>query len=140
MRHTHRAAFKNRQPADSRQRQLGVSMIGLLLASLVALFFVVCAFKVGPSYAEFWTISKVADQTAADESLLRGPRSKVYESIQNGFTHNNLWDAKAEERITLKKDGERGMIIKVDYESRTKLFGNIHVVTSFQKEAGNSAQ
>ena len=114
-------------------------MIVMALIAGIAIFFLTAAFKVGPSYAEFWTISKIADDTAANSDLLRTTKSKVYQSIQRGFTQNNLWDAKAEERITLAKDGKKGMSVTVDYESRTLLFGNIHVVTTFHKEAGNSA-
>lgn len=135
MTHTHRASLKNRQHADFRQRQKGMSMITMGIVVLVALFFVTAAFKVGPSYAEYWTISKIAENTAADTELLRSPKSKVYQSIQRGFTQNNLWDAKAEDHIKLARDAKKGMSVVIDYESRAKLFGNIYVVTSFQKEA-----
>ena len=103
----------------------------------VAIFFALIGFKVGPSYAEYWTVSRVADEVAAKPELLRGPKSKVYESIGQAFKQNNLWDAKPKELIRLEKDGARGMAVHVDYESRANLFGNIYVVTKFQREAGN---
>lgn len=144
MTHTHRAALKNRRhtglSADYRQRQKGLGMVSIFLIAAVAIFFLTAAFKVGPSYAEFWTIQKIAEDTAAKADLLRGTKGKVYQNIQRGFTQNNLWDAKAEERITLAKDKQRGMSVTVDYESRTNLFGNIYVVTKFHKVAGNSAK
>jgi len=139
MKQTHRTGLKNRQHADYRQRQQGMSIIAIGLVILVALFFVTAALKVGPSYAEYWTISKIADDTAADSKLLRTTKSRVYQNIQRAFTQNNLWDAKAEERIKLARDAKKGMSVTIDYESRTRLMGNIYVVTSFKKEAGNSA-
>ena len=139
MTHKYRTAEKNKQQANFRRSQKGMGLIAMSLILVIAVFFATAALKVGPSYAEFWTISKIADSTASNSDLLRGSKSKVYESIQKSFTQNNLWDAKAEERITLAKDGAKGMSVTVDYESRTKLFGNIHVVTTFNKEASNQA-
>ena len=120
-----------------RRSQRGVGAVGLMAIAGVAIFFALIAFKVGPSYTEYWTISRVADDIAAKPELLRGPKSKVYQSIAQGYRHNNLWDAEPKETIRLEKDGARGMSVHVDYESRTNLFGNIYVVTKFQREAGN---
>ncbi len=137
MTHQHRANFKNLSQPNFRQRQRGMGMMGMMLVGIVCVFFGMVAFKVGPSYAEYWTISRVADDIASQPELLRGPKSKVYQRVQQAFSHNNLWDAKAEEHIRLEKDGNKGTAVHVDYESRTNLFANIYVVTKFQKEAGN---
>lgn len=130
----HRANQLNRTPSNPRRRQAGMSMIGLLMIAGIAMFFVLAAFKVGPSYFEYWTVSKIAENVASESELLRGPKSGVYKKVQAGFRQNNLWDAKAEDRIRLVKDKAKGSVIHVDYESRTNLFGNVYVVTKFEKE------
>ena len=117
-----------------RQRQGGLSMISLMLVAGVAMFFLIAAFKVGPSYAEYWTISRIADNVAAQSELLRGPKSGVYSKLAVDFRQNNLWDAKPKDHIHVVKDGKKGTMLKVDYESRNKLFGNIYVVTKFNRD------
>jgi len=129
-----RANLSNVSQANYRQRQCGIGMWGLLVVAGVAMFFATVAFKVGPSYSEYWTVQQVATDTAAKSELLRGPKSKVYETLGAGFRQNNLWDAEPKEMIRLEKDAGRGMAVHVDYESRTLLFGNVYVVTKFQKE------
>ena len=123
--------------AQAKYRQRGIGMYSLMAIAGVAIFVALVAFKVGPSYAEYWTVSRVADDVAANTGLLKGPKSKVYQSIAQGFKQNNLWDAEPKEMIRLEKDARAGMIVHVDYESRTNLFGNVYVVTKFQREAGN---
>ena len=132
-----RVKKSNSSQANYRKSQQGMGIVGLMAVAGVAIFFALIGFKVGPSYAEYWTVSRVADEVAAKPELLRGPKSKVYESIGQAFKQNNLWDAKPKELIRLEKDGARGMAVHVDYESRANLFGNIYVVTKFQREAGN---
>lgn len=131
-----RVNLRNVSQANYRQRQRGMGVYGLMAVACICMFIALVGFKVGPSYAEFWTVSRVAEDTAAKSELLRGPKSKVYNSIAAGFRQNNLWDAEAKEMIRLEKDSARGMAVHVDYESRTLLFGNVYVVTKFQKEVG----
>ena len=120
----------------SPRAQRGMSMTALLLITSVALFIGLFVAKAGPAYFENWTVTKIADGVAADSELLRAPRSRIFQSIQEQYRHNNLWDLKAEETITLKKDAERGYLVTVNYEKRENLFSNIDLVMRFDKQAG----
>lgn len=131
-----RAKLRQNNYPDYRSRQRGVGMIGLAALLCLGIFFGLIGFKVGPTYAEYWTIAKVADDISEQSDVLNGPKSRVYTSLQKAFTHNNLWDAKPKERIRVEKDASRGYTLHVDYEARTNLFGNVYVVTKFQKQAG----
>ena len=130
-----RTSIDNVAQANYRQRQRGTSVWSMMAIAGLCIFFAMVAFKIGPSYAEYMTVSSVADNVASRTELLRGPKSKVYQNIGQAFKQNNLWDAVPTEMIRLEKDGARGMTVHVDYESRTNLFGNVYVVTKFQKEA-----
>jgi hypothetical protein len=130
------AKLQQHSIVDYRSRQRGVGMIGLSAILCLAIFFGLVGFKVGPAYAEYWTISRVADEIAQKPEVLKGPKSSVYTSLQKAFTHNNLWDAKPKERIRVEKDGSLGHTLHVDYEARSNLFGNIYIVTKFEKQAG----
>jgi len=120
----------------TRATQRGMSMTVVMLIMATAIFFGLFAFKAGPAYFENWTVSKIADDIASNPELMRAPKSKIYQSIQDQYRHNNLWDLKAEETIVLKKDGKRGYLVTVDYEKRENLFSNIDLVMRFEKQAG----
>ena len=121
---------------NTRAAQRGMSMTMIMIIMGVAMFFGLFAFKTGPAYFENWTVSKIANDVAANPDLMRAPKSKIYQSIQEQYRHNNLWDLKAEETIVLKKDGKRGYLVTVDYEKRENLFSNIDLVMRFEKQAG----
>lgn len=111
--------------------QRGLGLTGMLIVMAVAIFLGLFAFKVAPHYMENWTVMKIADDVAANPELLKKPRSKVYAYIDQAYRTNNLWDLDAKETIKLKKDGNKGYLVTVQYEKRAKLFHNIDLVTTF---------
>jgi hypothetical protein len=115
--------------------QRGMGMTTVLVIMAVCIFLGLFAFKVAPHYMENWTVSKIANDVASNPELLKQPRSKVYSYLSQAYRTNNLWDLDPEQTIKLKKDGNRGYIVTVDYERRAKLFHNIDLVTTFNKEA-----
>ena len=44
----------------------GLSMIGFLFTTIVIIIFALVAFRVGPSYIEYFTVQKALDQTMLD--------------------------------------------------------------------------
>jgi hypothetical protein len=123
----------------SRQGQRGMGMTTIMVIIAVTVFLGLFAFKIVPQYMENWTVSRVAQDVASNPELLTQPRSKVYQYISQAYRTNNLWDLKPEETIKLKKDGNRGYIVRVQYEKRAKLFHNIDLVTSFDTEVTATA-
>lgn len=116
------------------QGQRGLGLLSLMLMLSVAIFIGLFVFKLAPIYLENWTVSKVATDVASNPQLLKQPRSKVYSYISQAYRTNNLWDLDPEKTIKLKKDGDRGYIVTIQYEKRDNLFSNIDVVTSFDRE------
>ena len=123
-----------RRPRTARA-QRGMSMTATLAALGVAVFIGMFAFKAGPAYFEAWRVQQAADNVAADADLMRSPRSKVYKQLATQYQMNDLWNLRPEDTIELKKDGERGYAVRVAYEKRETLFGNIDLVMRFDREA-----
>lgn len=118
-------------------RQRGISMSMLLVIMCVTVFLATFAFKAGPAYFENWTVQKVVDQVTSDETVMRGSRKAVYKQINTMFGHNNLWHLKAEDIVTLQKDGN-SFLATVAYEKRETLFSNIDLVMSFSSAKDDS--
>lgn len=122
---------------NSRSKQRGLSILAICFLLGIGSFLALFAFKVGPAYFEFWTVSKIAEDVQANADLLKKPRSKILRSIDQSYRTNNLWDLRAEETITLTKHKSKGYTVKVDYEKRANLLSNIDVVTVFSKDVSN---
>lgn len=120
----------------TRDTQRGMSMIQAMFLIAVFGFVGLFAFKVGPSYIEYLTVAKIADDVAANPELMKKPKGKVLTAIDKAYRTNNLWDLAAKDTILLEKDSNKGYVVKVQYEKRANLFSNIHVVTVFDKTAG----
>ena len=122
-------------PTTPLKRQAGMSLIGILLLISMLLFIGLFAVKVVPGYIEFMTVSSIVEDTRANPELMKSPKSKVLDSIDVAYRHNNLWDLKAKDTIKLTKDRKLGYKVEVDYEKRTNLFKNVFVVTEFKTDA-----
>lgn len=123
-------------PRQSLKKQAGLSFLGVFALVSMLLFIGLFALKVVPGYVEFMTVTKIAEDTQMNSDLMRAPKSKVMASINQAYRQNNLWDLRAEDTITLVKDGRKGFQVNVDYEKRANLMSNIFVVTQFKKEIG----
>ncbi len=124
------AKKKNHRSAFAR-KQNGMSLVVLLIVLSVAAFFGMFAFKVVPSYLEFLTVKSIGNDIATNAELLKKPKSKVMQAINQAYRANSLYELKPEESFVLKKDGARGFLVQIDYEKRATLFSNIDVVTRF---------
>ncbi len=121
------------------QRQRGITITGVMVIFAVAIFIGSFALKVGPHYFEHWTVTSITKDLDSKPEVLKQSRSKVYKHINQAFSHNNLWDLKAEEVVHLKREADKGYVVTVEYERRANLFRNIDVVTSFRNDAqGNT--
>jgi len=116
-------------------RQRGVSTIMLILLIASGAFIGLFAAKVGPIYYEYMSIARIADETTENATVMSQTPSKVYTHIGKAYRTNNLWDVKAEDTISMRKEKGK-VIIDVDYEKRVPLFANIEIVTVFKKTAG----
>ena len=132
------SAGRHRRYGSGARRERGMSMTAFMALSGVAAFVGLFAIKAGPVYFENMTVRTIVDEAAADPKLMSSPRSKVYEQINTQYRLNNLWGMKAEDTVTLRKDGDRGYVLRVAYEKREPLFANIDLVMSFDEDAGDS--
>ena len=70
---------------------------------------------------------------------MRGPRNKIYASLNQAYRTNSLYSLKAEDTIRLKRDADRGHVMAIAYERRSNLFANIDVVTVFGEPVTGAA-
>ncbi|HLV78285.1 MAG TPA: DUF4845 domain-containing protein [Marinobacter sp.] len=108
---------------------------GALVMMIVALFFgglLMLAIKIGPAYIDDLTIQEALEGLDGTEGLAQMAPAQVRTLINKRLSVNNVrgFDAR---NITVEKNGEL-VVIKVDYEVRNNIMGNVDAVVHFQHE------
>lgn len=122
--------MNNKTPAGL-QKQQG----GALAMMIIALFFgalLTLAIKIGPAYIDDITIQEALESLEGTEGLEQMGPAQVRTLINKRLSVNNVrgFDAK---NITVEKNGEF-VVIKVDYEVRNNIIGNVDSIVHFQHE------
>lgn len=122
--------MNNKTPAGLKKQQGGA-----LAMMIIALFFgalLTLAIKIGPAYIDDITIQEALESLEGTEGLEQMGPAQVRTLINKRLSVNNVrgFDAK---NITVKKNGEF-VVIKVDYEVRNNIIGNVDSIVHFQHE------
>ena len=122
--------MNNKTPAGLKKQQggaLAVMIIALFFGALLTL-----AIKIGPAYIDDITIQEALESLEGTEGLEQMGPAQVRTLINKRLSVNNVrgFDAK---NITVEKNGEF-VVIKVDYEVRNNIIGNVDSIVHFQHE------
>jgi hypothetical protein len=122
--------MNNKTPPGLKKQQGGA-----LAMMIIALFFgalLTLAIKIGPAYIDDITIQEALESLEGTEGLEQMGPAQVRTLINKRLSVNNVrgFDAK---NITVEKNGEF-VVIKVDYEVRNNIIGNVDSIVHFQHE------
>ena len=122
--------MNNKTPAGLKKQQGGA-----LAMMIIALFFgalLTLAIKIGPAYIDDITIQEALESLEGTEGLEQMGPAQGRTLINKRLSVNNVrgFDAK---NITVEKNGEF-VVIKVDYEVRNNIIGNVDSIVHFQHE------
>ncbi len=110
--------------------QRGITMTGFLVAAVLAVAALLIGFKIGPSYAEFYTIQKIFRVMAEDPNMLSASRGEINSSFNNRATMDNL-KAISYNDIEVVKDG-KSIVFSANYSVRVPLFYNLSACMDFR--------
>lgn len=111
------------------RRQKGVSLSGFLLWSVVLIFVLLLAFKIGPPYFEYYNINKQLKATVNDP----GTRGGVRKDVENAFMNRQMVaDIKSigYKDLVITKEGD-GYSLSVDYTVCVPVISNIRACMDF---------
>jgi hypothetical protein len=110
--------------------QVGLSLTGFLVFSIIAIAAAMLGFKIGPAYAEFYTIQKAFRAMANDASLKNASRGEINVAFNNRATIDGI-KAITYNDIEVSKDGN-GLVFSAEYSVRVPLFYNLSACMDFQ--------
>lgn len=118
-------------------KQGGWSSWSLLMVMIIAAFFLLCAFKLVPAYAENYYIVNGLKQLGEEpEKLSKMSNEQIRRDLSSYYTINNVRSAGAKE-LEISRSS-RGVVVSNEYEERIPLLANIDVVLKFHNVLDSS--
>ena len=113
------------------RKQKGLSIIGFLFMLGLLLFTTYIGMRIGPIYLEYFSVVSAMDGVAEERGSARfvpqDIRRKVLDRLYISYTADNV----AEENIKIIR--RNGVQLRVTYEVRKPVIGNLDVVASFDR-------
>ncbi len=109
--------------------QRGITITGFLVFAVLAVAVLLAGFKIGPSYAEFYTIQKIFRIMAAEPAMLSASRGEINSAFNNRAGMDNI-KAISYNDIEVVKDG-KGIVFSANYSVRVPLFYNLSACMDF---------
>jgi len=112
-----------------RSKQLGISLMGLIMGAVVLIALALLGMKLGPSYIEFFAIKKAVSALASES---RGGASVA--EIRKGFDQRAMVDAIDSVKgsdLEVTKDAS-GLVVAANYRREIPLVANIGVYIDFR--------
>ena len=116
-----------------RNRQLGLSLGGLIFGSVVLIFVALLGLKVGPKYMEYFTIKDAI--TAIANSGESSP-AEIRKSFDLRQAIDNMPSVKPSDLVISTESGR--VVISVTYRKEIPLFANVGLYIDFQASSSDS--
>lgn len=111
-----------------RERQAGVSILGVLVILALFSFFLTVSIRLMPSYMEGRSI-KAAIEKVAEASSPESSIRDVVRRIDSNFITNRIEVISSRQVKVYREEGK--IVIDASYETRTPLFDNVDAVLMF---------
>ena len=115
------------------RNQRGITLMGLLVASIVIVFVAIGGLKIAPAYIEYYKVKKAV--VAIAQSNPGGTVADVRRAFQmrSAIDDIDVVDAKD---LEITKEGNE-VVVSVAYPKRIPMFGNVNVVIDFVASSNN---
>jgi hypothetical protein len=110
-----------------RTRQLGLSLMGLIMGAVILIAVLLVGMKLAPSYIEYFAIKKAVNSIASSGP---GTVAEVRRSFENHATIDDISSVKGSD-LEVTKDAQ-GLVIKATYRKEIKLVANIGIYIDFE--------
>ena len=112
-------------------KQRGITLIGFIFVLSFALFISFIGMKIGPIYMEYWSVVSAMNGVASERGSANfSPydiRVKVLNRLYLSYSAENV----KEQHIKLVR--KNGVYLRVAYEVRKPVMGNLDVVAKFDR-------
>jgi hypothetical protein len=111
------------------RKQNGLTLIGFAMVLSLVVFFAYVGMKIGPIYLEYHAVKSALNTLKADPGAAKLPayliRERIIDSLYVSYSTNTIKN----NHIKIKRSD--GLQVRVAYEVRKHLLGNLDVVAKF---------
>jgi hypothetical protein len=123
---------------NTRQRQSGMSMLGMLSILLMVGFFVLCGIRIIPPYIEYLSVRDIVSRMAIETDAATESPSDIRRKLANIFNTNQIYELEYKDVEIYQKSGKT--YIDANYEVRLPIAWRIDAVLKLDDllyEVGN---
>ena len=111
-------------------KQKGLSLVGFIIVLTLALFISFLAMKIVPIYMEYYSVVSVMNGIASEKGSGKLPPSEIRSKFVTRLNLNYSNNVSAKHLKLTRSDG---VMMRVAYEVRQPVIGNLDVVAKFDK-------
>ena len=112
------------------KQHAGITLTGMLVASVVVVLLLLLGLKVVPVYVEYYAIQKAFKALAADPNLRGAPRRQVAAAFASRAAVDDIKSI-GPDSVQVTKGGD-GIIVSAEYEKKVPLFHNVSACFDFK--------
>ena len=120
------------------KKQRGMTGLGWMMVIFLICFFAFVGIKLFPVYMENYSIKSIVKDVKQEPNIAKKSTGEIRTLIRKRLIINSIRDLKKEHIIIKKFAGN--LSVKIEYEVRKPLFGNLDVVMSFSDEFETEAR
>lgn len=109
--------------------QRGISLTGFMVFAFLAVAAAMLGFKIGPAYAEFYTIQKIFRTMAAEPAMKTASRGEINSAFNNRAIVENIKVISYDD-LEVSKEGN-DVVFSASYSVKVKLFYNLSAYMEF---------
>jgi len=114
------------------RRQKGMSLVGFLLVLALAIFVAFIGMRIAPIYLEYWSVVTAMNGVQSEPGSARKTPFDIRVAVLNRLYVSYSDDNVKDDDIRLVRNS-RGVSLRIAYEVRKPLMGNLDVVASFDR-------
>ncbi len=114
---------------NTRHRQAGMSIPGMLLIAIMVGFFIMCLIKLAPPYIEYRSVKDIVSKVSVEYVPGKTTIGQMRRRIANLFNTNQITALNSTDVEIYRKGGKT--FIDGSYEYRTPIIGRIDAVMRF---------
>lgn len=116
-----------------REGQRGATFLGILLIAAMIALVAYVGVKLIPVYLENFGVTSSLRALAEEEGVANAPAGEIRSRLMRRLSVNDVENVRPE-NITVRNVGQ-SRVVSVEYEVRTRFYGNLYLVMDFSDSA-----
>lgn len=130
---SHKLVATRSAGSSSAKRQAGLSAFGFLLLLVVVAAGISVTLTLGPHYMDSRAVVTVIE--SINPAIWKGTnKKKMHDAVNKGLKINQIRTLKSKDIVTIEKKKTGSTAVKLNYEVRENMIGNVDVVLVYDKD------